>query len=189
MAKPVIGTGDGLWGFMRKHPLILGAAISLVSQFGAVPSLFAETVQLFSPDLKQPITLRTAHFSLDFRVGDDRRLYQRAIGSGEANEKPERFDEAYPQAGDGYIWEPALQAVHSDGNTSTTLLYEGITRTNEAADRELTRIKLRDPAYPFEVTLCFRTHRDKDLVEQWTEIRHHERHPVKLERMASSALG
>jgi alpha-galactosidase len=166
---------------------LIAKRVALIGLIGAAPSLFGETVGLSSLALKQPITLKTAHFTLDFRVGDDRRLYQRAIGSAEANEKPERFDEAYPQAGDGYIWEPALQAVHSDGNTSTTLLYEGMTRTNEAADLELTRIKLRDPAYPFEVTLCFRTHRNKDLVEQWTEIRHHERHPVKLERMASTA--
>jgi alpha-galactosidase len=132
--------------------------------------------------------LKTKSFALEFRVGDDGRLYQNALGAPGANEPPQRFDEAYPQWGDGYIWEPALQVSHADGNTSTALLYDSATRTNEAPDRELLRIKLRDPSYPFEVTLCFRSHRGSDLLEQWTEIRHHESRAVKLERMASSAL-
>ncbi|HXU75260.1 MAG TPA: alpha-galactosidase, partial [Methylomirabilota bacterium] len=136
----------------------------------------------------ETFALKTARFGIDFRVGDDGRLYQRAIGAPEVNQRSERWDEAYPQAGDGYIWEPALQAVHADGNTSTSLVYDGLTRTNEAVGRELVRIRLRDPAYPFEVALCFRLHQDRDVVEQWAEIRHRESHPVQLERMASSGL-
>ncbi len=125
---------------------------------------------------------------MDFQVGDDGRLYQRALGEPEATGLPQRFEEAFPPWGDGYIWEPALQVTHADGNTSTDLRYQSVTRTNEAADRELVRINLRDPAYPFEVALCFRAHFKRDLLEQWTEIRSHERGSVKLERMASSSL-
>ena len=64
----------------------------------------------------EALSLRTAHFTLDFRVGDDGRLYQRAIGSAEANEKLERFDEAYPQAGDGYIPEGQSISPFERGN-------------------------------------------------------------------------
>jgi len=78
--------------------------------------------------------------------------------------------------------------VHADGNTSTALLYDGMTRTNESADIESTCVHLHDPAYPFEVTLCFRTHHDEDVVEQWVEIRHQEPGPVTLGRMASTSL-
>ena len=146
--------------------------------------LFAET----SPPTNQVVRLATAHFELVFRVGNDGRLYQQAAGAGKAKEKLPRMEEAYPQAGDGYIWEPALQAVHADGNTSTALIFDSANRTNEAPGIEVTRIQLRDPAYPFETTLCFRTHHDQDVVEQWTEIIHHESGPVTLERMASTAL-
>src|SRR6266700_510404 len=104
MAKPVIWMVNRLRGLLRKNPLILGAVIFVAGQSGPVSSLSAESVGLSSLDPKQRVTLRTAHFSLDFPVGDDGRLYQRAIGSAETNEKPQRFDEAYPQAGDGYIW-------------------------------------------------------------------------------------
>jgi alpha-galactosidase len=134
----------------------------------------------------QTLSLKTAHFSVDFQVNEDGRLYQRAIGMG--GMQVQRNDEAYPQAGDGYIWEPALQVVHVDGNTSTALLFQNLTRTNEPAGHEVTRINLRDPAYPLEVALCFRTYRDVDVVEQWTEIRHHEAGEIVLERMASASL-
>ena len=121
-------------------------------------------------------------------MGDDGRLYQRPIGMDDTDAKLPRDNEFYPQAGDGYVWEPALQVVHADGNTSTALVYDGLTQTNESADIELTRIHLHDPAYPFEVTLCFRTHYNEDLIEEWTEIRHQESGPVTLQRMASTSL-
>jgi alpha-galactosidase len=136
----------------------------------------------------ETISLKTKDFALEFRVGDDSRLYQHALGEPETTGPPQRFDEAYPQWGDGYIWEPALQVTHADGNTSTDLLYERVTRTNEASDRETVRVNLRDPQYPLEVTLCFRAHFKRDLLEQWTEIRNYERGAVKLDRMASSSL-
>jgi alpha-galactosidase len=133
-------------------------------------------------------SVQTRNFALNFEVGDDGRLYQRPVGATHLNEKLRRAEESYPQAGDGYIWEPALQIDHDDGNTSTALVYEGITRSNDAAGRELTRIRLHDPAYPLEVTLNFLADGGRDVIEQWTEIVHHESGPVTLERMASTAL-
>jgi alpha-galactosidase len=132
--------------------------------------------------------VQTKNFALNFEVGDDGRLYQRAVGAADVNTKLLRTDEIFPQAGDGYVWEPALQVVHADGNTSTALIFDGVTRTNDDAGRELTQIKLHDPAYPLEVTLNFRADRDRDVIEQWTEIVHHESGPVTLQRMASTAL-
>jgi alpha-galactosidase len=136
----------------------------------------------------ETISIKTKSFGLDFHVGDDQRLYQQPLGVSELPAAPNRFDEAYPQWGDGYVWEPALQVTHADGNTSTTLLYENTTRTNEEPGRELVRVQLRDPAYPFRAALCFRLYHDRDLVEQWVELKHEEAGPVKLDRMASCAL-
>ena len=136
----------------------------------------------------ESFSLKTKGFALNFQVGDDGRLYQRPIGTSDASAKLQRDDEFYPQAGDGYIWDPALQVVHADGNTSTALVYDGMTQTSASPDIKLSRLHLHDPAYPFEVTLCFRTHHDEDVVEQWVEIRHQESGPVTLKRMASSSL-
>ncbi len=162
--------------------------IRIISTVATLAQMVFLALALFEsvPSFAETFSVSTAGFSLRFEVGQDRRLYQQPIGGGTAN--PERADEAYPQAGDGYIWEPALKAIHADGNTSTDLLFDGMTRTNEGPGRELLRIQLRDPAYPFEVLLCFRAHHSVDVVEQWAEIRHHEPTVVKLERMTSSAL-
>ena len=132
--------------------------------------------------------VKTKSFILGFQIGDDGRLHQFPVGNADRDRQLERDFESYPQAGDGYVWEPALDVVHADGNTSTALRYVGITRTNESANIELTRVHLRDPAYPFDVTLCFRAHRNEDIIEQWTEIQHKEPRAVILQRMASTSL-
>jgi alpha-galactosidase len=97
---------------------------------------------------------------------------------------PEDF---YPTAGAGYIWEPAIQVVHADGNTSTELTYEKSTSTPIDANVTETRIELKDPQYPLLVTLCFKTYKNEDVIEQWTEIRHEESEPIILSRFASAA--
>ena len=164
-----------------KFSSLRGLALALLSGTAAP---FTSTAAATTPDL----TVETKSLTLTFHVGEDGRLYQRPLGGANVKSKLQRDDECYPQAGDGYIWEPALQVTHADGNTSTALVYDGLVQTNESADIGLTRIHLHDPAYPFEVGLCFRAHRNHDVLEQWTEIRHQEPGPVTLKQIASSAL-
>jgi alpha-galactosidase len=133
-------------------------------------------------------SVRTRDFAVNFQTGADGRLYQHPIGADDANANLQRDAEFYPQAGDGYVWEPALQLTHADGNTSTALVFESVSQTNETLDVALTRIQLHDPAYPLQVALCFRTHSQDDVIEEWTEIRHQESKPITLERMASTSL-
>jgi alpha-galactosidase len=157
--------------------------IGLLAPLAALAaSLFVvESATAKPPPPLEIFTVQTKSLVLNFEVGSDGRLYQRAVGA-------EYAEESYPQAGDGFVWEPALQVVHADGNTSTALIFESVTRTNDDAGRELVQIKLRDPAYPLEVVMNFRADHDRDVVEQWTDIVHHEPGPVTLERMASTAL-
>ena len=163
--------------------------ISLIAVFVCIAaSLLITENGAAKPPTPEKFSVQTKNFALNFEVGDDGRLYQRAVGAAEADKKLQRSDESYPQAGDGYIWEPALQVVHADGNPSTALIFEGVTRTNDDAGRELIRIKLHDRAYPLAVALNFCADRERDVVEQWTEIVHHESGPVTLEHMASTAL-
>src|ERR1700729_2928414 len=72
-----------------------------------------------SPPRFERFRVSTKDFALNFEVGEDGRLYQRAVGGVDENATLLRSDESYPPAGDGYVWEPALQVVHADGNTST----------------------------------------------------------------------
>jgi alpha-galactosidase len=52
----------------------------------------------------------------------------------------------------------------------------------------LQKIMLKDPQYPFEVTLCFKTYADEDIIEQWVEIKHNEKKPLTIFNYASSML-
>src|SRR5206468_2178664 len=76
------------------------------------------------------IKVETAHSALVLGIADDGRLYE--LGYGRPRERqaprraPAREDEFHPPGGNGYILEPALQAVHADGNTSTELAYVGV---------------------------------------------------------------
>ncbi|MGC9943968.1 MAG: alpha-galactosidase [Verrucomicrobiota bacterium] len=136
----------------------------------------------------EKFSVATKTMTVDFEVGTEGRLYQRALGAADSGGKILRTDESYPQAGDGYVWEPALQVIHADGNTSTALVFDSVAHTNDDRGRILTQIKLHDAAYPLEVTLNFCADRDRDVLEQWTEIVEHEPGTVTLERMASTAL-
>ncbi|MDR0422418.1 MAG: alpha-galactosidase [Proteiniphilum sp.] len=96
---------------------------------------------------------------------------------------------AYAVAGvDNNFTEPAIAAVHADGNNSLSLLYEShtVSQTDEGAT--LTAITLRDPVYPFFVELFYRAWRKWDVIEQWCVIRHAERGEVTLHKYASANL-
>lgn len=139
------------------------------------------------------IRITTTNSALSLWVGPDRRVYQLGYGSRSSEpslpkQLPPRELEFYPPSGDGFILEPALQATHSDGNTSTDLIFVKQTQSQPDPDLQVTRIELRDSFYPFFVTLCFKAYQAEDLIEQWTEIRHDETRPVTLYRFASTGL-
>src|SRR5215207_3419482 len=138
------------------------------------------------------INVNTAGSSLTLLAAGDGRLYQLSYGrprraAAVPARPPAREDEFYPQAGNGFILEPAVQAVHADGNTSTDLVYVGHETGDVDANVSLTRVRLKDRFYPFFVTLHLKAYRREDVIEQWSEIWHEEAGPVVLSRFASSA--
>ncbi|TWT82818.1 Alpha-galactosidase [Planctomycetes bacterium CA13] len=156
---------------------------------------WAEAKFTMQPNAPKPIALppyetieiKGKSLAFEFVVADDGRLNQTMIGGSGAEFANSPQDTAYPQGGYGYVFEPALQVVHADGNRSTSLKYVRTERKSHG-DIEVVRIHLRDEALPLDVVMCFRIYRDRDLVQQWTEITHHEDGPIVLERMASSSL-
>ena len=138
------------------------------------------------------INVSTSGSSLTLVAAGDGRLYQLSYGRPRPSaappaRTPAREDEFHPAAGNGFILEPALQAVHADGNTSTDLVYLGHETVPVDDNVTLTRVRLRDGFYPFFVTLHLRAYRREDVIEQWAEIRHEEEQPVALSRFASAA--
>lgn len=145
-----------------------------------------------NPIVKELFTVTSGELKLTFMVGADDRLYQ--LGFGNASQEiaaptkmPSREWEFLPPYGNGVIAEPALQATHSDGNTSTELLYQG--RETEVINNgtTTTTIRLKDPAYPFSVDIYIRCSPAQSLMEIWNTISHDEKGKVTLHRFASAA--
>lgn len=95
---------------------------------------------------------------------------------------------AYTPAGTWNLAEPAIQVLHADGNPSLELLYVSHKKEKADANSSITRILLKDPNYPFEVTLVYQVWEKENVIEQWTEIRHSEPKPVVLKKYASANL-
>jgi len=167
-----------------KASLVVAAITTL-----ALPLLAAEGQS--SSASGKSIEIVTAHSALDLRIGAENRIYQvrygavngQAPGAGSLPLETE----FYPQFGDGAILEPAIQATHADGNTSTALAYLRQETTQLDTNTSLTRIELKDPAYSFYVMLCLKAYAAEDIIEEWTEIRNEENGPVTLLRYASAA--
>ena len=136
----------------------------------------------------------TDNTDLIYRVnGRDGRLYQAYLGSKLNNidnlkQTRDAGHLAYATFGTDNLFEPAVRATHNDGNPSLELKYVSHQVEKINADITLTRIFLKDPRYPFEVTLNVKTFTDEDVIEQWAEIKHNEKKPVTIFNYASSML-
>lgn len=145
-----------------------------------------------TPDIMIPVM--AGRTELVFRVsGRDGRLYQAYFGSKitgteQLGQSRDPGHIAYATFGTDNLFEPAIRATHNDGNPSLELKYVSHYEEKTGNDVTLTKILLRDPVYPFEVTLNFRTFANEDVFEQWTEIRHTEKKPVTIFNYASSML-
>lgn len=142
-----------------------------VTYYGSEPCLTAEL---------DAINIETANAALRLLVASDGKLYQRGFGAKTASET--RTHVAYPTAGDGWVFEPALRVIHADGNTSTDLRVWSWDQQGN-----LTRIALKDCVYDLYVLLCFRASTQEDVIESWVEVENAEAGPVRLERFASAA--
>ena len=95
--------------------------------------------------------------------------------------------DAYPAYGFNCPSEASLAVTHMDGNMSTVLKVESVSRSDEAT-ANVTRIRMKDTVYPFYVTVCYRAYQDVDMIETWTEIENLEKKPVVLTRFDSGYL-
>lgn len=145
-----------------------------------------------SSPVKEWFEITSGELKLTFMVGTDNRLYQ--LGFGDAVQKvpmpskiPSREWEFFPPYGNGVLTEPALQATHVDGNTSTELHYLGHQTTEEEKGVRKTTILLKDPVYPFYVNVHIRSYENQSMMEIWNEVRHEENGTVTLYRFASAA--
>ncbi len=98
------------------------------------------------------------------------------------------YNSSYTPAGTWNFSEPAIQVKHADGNPSLELKYVSHKKEIMDANTSITSILLKDPIYPFEVTLLYKVWLEENIIEQWTEIKHKEKKPVLLQKYASANL-
>jgi alpha-galactosidase len=108
-------------------------------------------------------------------------MYKQADDSGVLND-------AYMPSGSASLAEPAITVTHADGNKSLNLIYVSHAVTKIDDDISLLTVNLKDPAYPFEVTLYYKTYFKEDVTEQWSVIKHNEKGVVTLNKFASANL-
>ena len=129
---------------------------------------------------KQKLEIVSDNLKLTLMVGEDGRLYQLGFGDASADiaipdkELPREM-EFVPAYGNGVITEPAIQATHTDGNTSTDLRYVGYRTDTVAPGITHTVISLKDPAYRFFVDVNVKCYENSGMMEMWNDIRHDER--------------
>lgn len=144
------------------------------------------------PDILLP--LGTQNTDLIYKVnGRDGRLVQIYLGSKLSgtpalNQIRDAGHPAYATFGTDNLFEPAIRMTHNDGNPSLELKY--VSHVTETPDNNITitKILLRDPEYPVEVTLNVKTYKAEDVIEQWVEILQKEAKPVTIYNYASSML-
>jgi alpha-galactosidase len=98
------------------------------------------------------------------------------------------YNSSYTPAGTYNLSEPAIQVKHADGNPSLELKYVSHKKEKIDENTSITSILLKDPVYPFEVTLFYKVWVKENVIEQWTEIKHKEKKPVLLQKYASANL-
>ncbi|NDU94096.1 alpha-galactosidase [Spirosoma terrae] len=115
--------------------------------------------------------------------------YAQIAGNGKRGEDyTGLYNSAYTPAGGRNLLEPAIQVTHADGNPSLDLRYVRHESKAEASGVTLTTVYLKDPQYPFDVTLYYKAYQHEDVIEQWTTIRHTEKKNVVLHKYASANL-
>ena len=166
-------------------------------------TLLCLVVSLAGMAQKTVINVSTGKTDLLLQVGDNGRLYQGYLGEKlrqadytmfSWNQKAssdgsvsKRGWEVYPCSGNEDYFDPALAIVHADGNRTTYLYYKSHTQKAIPGGTQ-TDIMLQDDKYPVEVTLHYAAYEKENVIKAWTEIRHQEKRPIRLDMYASSML-
>jgi len=137
------------------------------------------------------IIVETSNTCLVLSIGPDKRVTQSYFGrklDSSAYEQLKGGREVYLTAGMENQFEPAIRLIHADGNPSLELQYAFCSTKKQDMDVTTTTIILKDPVYPVSVTLHYTSYFSEDVIEEWTEITHHEKKAVELTAYASSLL-
>ncbi|MEP6844565.1 MAG: alpha-galactosidase [Panacibacter sp.] len=98
------------------------------------------------------------------------------------------YNNAYTPAGTWNLSEPAIQVTHADGNPSLDLKYVNYESKALDDNSSLTTVHLKDPLYNLSVNLFYKTWKNENVIEQWSEITNNEKGNVVMQKYASANL-
>ena len=98
------------------------------------------------------------------------------------------YNSAYTPSGSWNLVEPAVRITHADGNTSIDLIYVNHRVDKQDDNVSITTVNLKDPVYPVEVALYYKTYTRENVIEQWSVIKNSEKRPITLHKYASANL-
>ncbi len=165
----------------------------------AVPSTPRKSAKKPAEDPSGMICMDTPNSSLVFLVDKDGFLYHRYFGK--MLDTPARIrdfvfeDERryatfeMPSVFGGYYGgDPAVAVTHADGNMSSDFRYVRHERVRVDDNIIETRIRLKDSAYDFHITICCRAYQAEDMFACRMLFENGEGVPVVLTRFASFEL-
>lgn len=173
--------------FNKKNVILLGfmlAAIHLSAQKTTIPVATENNMLLLQTDSNN--RLMTVYFGKPLENENEFEAVSAGLNYDYSNQGI--YNSAYTPSGTWNLSEPAIQVKHADGNTSLELKYVSHKVEKIDANSSITSIVLKDPVYPFEVTLFYKVWKKENVIEQWTEIKHKEKKAVLLQKYASANL-
>ncbi len=137
----------------------------------------------------QDITITTPRTALIYKVGKNKRLYQSYFGLRKANgQYSDQRSEAFATGGMDFEFEPAIRAVHHDGNPSLELKYQQNKQFVLPDSTKRTDIYLFDEVYHTQVILHFLSYPGSDVLKTWTTISNPTQQDLLLTHFASAML-
>ena len=160
------------------------AAANLSAQTVTIPVATEDNMLLLQTDNTN--RLRTVYFGKPLENANEYAAVSAGYNYDEFNSGI--YNSSYTPSGTWNLSEPAIQVKHADGNPSLELKYVSHEIDKIDANISVTTVFLKDPVYPFEVTLFYKVWAKENIIEQWTEIKHKEKKPVLLQKYASANL-
>jgi len=143
-------------------------------------------------DSGAPIVIRTKNTCLVYQVNDKQQVCQSYFGNSLSDPDCEKIpisdDAIVLTFGGNYVYQPALRAVHTDGNTSTDLVFDKTETKRINNNLTQTDIYLKDRYYAFQVKVSFKAYEKEDIIAHRTEYTNREKGKVTLYDYASSCL-
>ena len=97
---------------------------------------------------------------------------------------PQKYYPAYGLSPDEVY---LVAATQSDGNMTLDPVISSV-KKDKWENGDILTVTSKDKYYPVEIANVFKTYRDEDIIETWTEIRNRGKHTITLTRYMSGGL-